>query len=381
MRDDTMTRAIGRRGPALRERGVTLVELMVAMLLGLLLTAGAIQVFAGNRVAYSFNQGLARLQENGRFAIDTLNFRTRMAGYYGCLSEIAVTNNLDAAVGSLGFDFLQGLFGYEADGTAPGDTFEPDDTDPANAASGDDWTDDLHADLVDLGVIPGSDVLVVRNVSASAHALVSPFTDSGGNNVFADAATTEYAVGEIVIASDCQKASVFQITSIAAASGGIQLGHAASGVTPGNDTAVWSTDQAYGDGAELLRAETWVYFVGARGGDGPPMLFQGRLSLSGTTVDVIAEEIADGVDTMQVLYGIDSDLDGSVDEYETADGVADWAEVAAVRVGLLMRSPEEYGTEIDDATYDVNGTTFDPVDDRRIRQVFTTTIGLRNRLP
>src|SRR5690606_9575744 len=182
---DTMRAAITAGEPAFRQRGVTLVELMVAMLLGMLLTAGAIQVFSGNRVAYSFNQGLARLQENGRFAIDTLNFRTRMAGYYGCLSEIAVTNNLSGAVGSLGFDFVEGLFGYEADGTAPGDTFEIGDMNPANAATGDDWTDDLHADLVDLGVIPGSDVLVVRNVSASAHALVSPFTDSGGANVFA----------------------------------------------------------------------------------------------------------------------------------------------------------------------------------------------------
>src|SRR5690606_37650416 len=122
--------------------------------------------------------------------------------------------------------------------------------------------------------------------------------DSG--NVFAGAATTDYGVGEIVIASDCQKASVFQITSIATASGGIQLGHAALGVTPGNATATWGTDQAYGDGSELLRTETWIYFVGARGGDGPPMLFQGRLALSGTAVDVIADEIADGVDTMQV---------------------------------------------------------------------------------
>src|SRR5690606_27449626 len=119
----------------------------------------AIQVFSGNRVAYAFNQGLARVQENGRFAIDTLNFRTRMAGYYGCLSEFAVTNNLSGAAGSLGFDFVEGLFGYEADGTAPDDTFEVDDVNPTNVADGDDWTDDLHDDLVKFGVIPGSDVL------------------------------------------------------------------------------------------------------------------------------------------------------------------------------------------------------------------------------
>src|SRR5690606_29784673 len=77
-----------------RQRGVTLVELMVAMLLGLILTGGAIQVFIGNRAAYDFNEGLARLQENGRFAIDSLSFRTRMAGYFGCLPDIPIHNNL-----------------------------------------------------------------------------------------------------------------------------------------------------------------------------------------------------------------------------------------------------------------------------------------------
>jgi len=377
MRDQSSRIRIACRRQAFEQRGITLVELMVAMLLGLLITAGAIQVFAGNRVAYVFNQGLARLQENGRFAIDTLNYRTRMAGYYGCLSEVAVTNNLAGAAGSLAFDFAQGLFGYEANDTAPGDTFEAEDVNPANAADGSAWTDNLHDDL-EGDVIPGSDVLVIRNVSASAHSLLSPFSD--GTSVFAAASAADYTVGEIAIVSDCQKASVFQITGVASISGGIQLSHAASGYTPGNSLATWGTDQAYGDAAELLRAETWIYYVGASAG-GPPALYQRRLSLSGTTVELIDDELVDGVETMQVLYGIDSNGDGAVDEYQTADAVGDWGEVAAVRVALLIRSPEEYGNEVDTATYDVNGTLFDPVDDRRIRQVFTTTIGLRNRLP
>jgi type IV pilus assembly protein PilW len=55
--------------------------------------------------------------------------------------------------------------------------------------------------------------------------------------------------------------------------------------------------------------------------------------------------------------------------------------VVAVRIGLLMRAPDEYGAETDTSTYVVNETGFDPVNDRRVRQVFTTTTGLRNRLP
>jgi type IV pilus assembly protein PilW len=84
---------------------------------------------------------------------------------------------------------------------------------------------------------------------------------------------------------------------------------------------------------------------------------------------------------MQILYGVDPGLDGDVDTYVTANNVANWSEVVAVRIGLVMRSPEEYGTEFDSDIYDVNETLLNPVDDRRVRQVFTTTIAIRNRLP
>jgi type IV pilus assembly protein PilW len=73
--------------------GVTVIELMVALLLGLLLTGGAIQVFVSNRATYGFNEGFARVQENGRFALDTLSYHARLAGYLGCLSDVPRYNN------------------------------------------------------------------------------------------------------------------------------------------------------------------------------------------------------------------------------------------------------------------------------------------------
>jgi type IV pilus assembly protein PilW len=366
---------------AVRQRGVTLVELMVALVLGLVLTGGAIQVFIGQRTTYGFNEGLSRLQENGRFALDTLNYRVRMAGYKGCLSDIATHNNLNGGTTSLAFNFDEGLRGFEAGGTAPGALFAATSSNPANSSTSGDWSPALHADLVG-SVIPGSDVIVVRNVSPSAHALVSPFNDSA--QIFVDAAPTDYTPGEIGIVSDCQQSSVFQITNVSSNTGagafGINMTHSEASYVPGNTTANWPGDQQYGAGAELYRAEAWIYYVGARAG-GPPALFQRRLRLTGTTVALVGEELVDGVDTMQALYGIDTDNNGAVDQYVTANNVADWSDVVTVRVSLLMRAPDEYGTELDGAVYDVNETLFDPVDDRRVRQVFTTTIALRNRLP
>ena len=92
----------------------------------------------------------------------------------------------------------------------------------------------------------------------------------------------------------------------------------------------------------------------------------------------------EAVETMQVRYGVDADLDGAIERYDTADDVEaddNWASVAAVRVAIVTRSPDEYGTEVDDTTYIVDDVTFNPIDDRRVRQVFVSTIAIRNRLP
>ncbi|HET7132559.1 MAG TPA: prepilin-type N-terminal cleavage/methylation domain-containing protein, partial [Gammaproteobacteria bacterium] len=117
-----------------RQRGLTLVELMVALLIGLLLTGGAIQVFLANRAAFAFNESMQRVQENGRFALDTLMFNSRMAGYIGCLSGVNVFNNLNSST-TLPFNFAQAVTGFEAAGTAPTQTFAPTAMDPVNSTS------------------------------------------------------------------------------------------------------------------------------------------------------------------------------------------------------------------------------------------------------
>ena len=100
-----------------------------------------------------------------------------------------------------------------------------------------------------------------------------------------------------------------------------------------------------------MRAETWIYYVGARAGGGPPALFQRRLQADPptTTASLVADELVEHVETMQITYGIDAGNDGDVDSYVTASPAVDWATVAAVRIALVMRSPAEYGTEFDDS--------------------------------
>src|SRR5690554_5075136 len=69
--------------------GVSLIELMVALAIGTVLVLGLVQVFAASRAAYQTSEGLARVQENARFALDFLQRDIRMAGHFGCVNDQA----------------------------------------------------------------------------------------------------------------------------------------------------------------------------------------------------------------------------------------------------------------------------------------------------
>ena len=64
-----------------RQRGFTMVEILVALTISTFLMAGVIQLFIGSKQAYRFHDAASRLQENGRLAIDTMARDIRMAGY------------------------------------------------------------------------------------------------------------------------------------------------------------------------------------------------------------------------------------------------------------------------------------------------------------
>ena len=358
---------------------MTLVELMVALVLSLFLVGGIIQIFVGNRVTFAFNDGLSRIQENARFSLDHIAYTSRMAGYSGCLNEVAVFNNLGTP-NAFRDDIANGIQGHDANGTGIGDAFVATATDPAPSASSGDWTPALPGQLNNR-VIPGSDVLIVRGVAGPSVSLVAPFSDP--NQLFVNPGHG-FAPGEILVASDCQKASIFQLTSVGSSGAAETLAHInGGGFSPGNaaGTAAWPADQAFGLGAEVSRHQTYAFYIG-QGASGRPSLFQLRLQpLTATNAGFAPEELVEGIDSMQIRFGTDTDNDGDSDAWTPADGVADWTQVLSVEVTLLARSADEYGTDVDTFTYNLAGTQFDPIDDRRLRQVFSSTVGVRNRLP
>ena len=110
----------------------------------------------------------------------------------------------------------------------------------------------------------------------------------------------------------------------------------------------WGSDQSYGLGSEVARLETIAYYVG-QGENGSPSLFQLRLQRTdATTSSFQPEELVEGVDSLQVRYGLDTDSDRQVNTWQTADEVAaanNWGVVLSVEITLLARASEEHGTD------------------------------------
>jgi type IV pilus assembly protein PilW len=366
------------------QRGVSLIELMIAMVLGLLLLGAVLQFYLANKASFTTQEQNGYLQESGRYAIGDIARTARMAGLSGCSSRLTpgkaptVINHLNG--GDYAYALLTGVRGFDAVGTAPAASYAITASNPANSATAANWAPALPSTGVNAltgRVVPGSDVLVVTLTSPPTP-LVDPFTDATS---FKAAAPNDLQRYEIAVVSNCQQVEIFQITNLTTTAGRVNVVGSAGGATPGNAGPISNTGPTrdFRAGSEISTLRSFVYYVG-RGVDGRPSLFRARLAVSGTANQLDSEELISGVDSMQVTYGIDADDNFIVDQYVGASSVADWQRVRAVRVALLVRSPDEFLPTPDAGAYDVAGTTIDPVDDRRQRRVFESTIALRNRL-
>jgi type IV pilus assembly protein PilW len=345
-----------------REAGFSLVELMVAVTIGLILLAAISSLFVSSKRSYNTQDSLARLQENARFAMHFLTRDIRTAGYTVCkrdnentrttlntasknftnTANIAV-EGIDNAVDNT-IDNLPGTSTWSPSGSAA----------PPDARSGTDAIAIRYADPTKL--VP------VTSSMANEAAVVT--VQSIGN----------FAVNDVVLIGDCRNADVMKISGIS----GLALEHTTSG---GNETATLST--FYDTTAQVTKFVTRVYYVKTKA-DGKPALF---VQENGTD-----QELVEGVEDLQITYGIDTDAlsappapDGTPNRYLKANEsglttTADWAAVRSVRIGMLVRTVDDKDADTDiKSSYDVNGTTFTvPAGDRHQRRVFLTTIQLRN---
>ena len=380
-----------------KQTGLTLVELMIAMTISSILMLGISNIYSSSKQAYKINDEFSELQENARLAFRFLTQDIRMAGYIGC--AWATGDNVDSTLNSSGDsdkdDFLNGfgtgLEGFDATGTEPGTSI-----DLANLTSGFNRT--VLSNIT--GNHSGSDVLIVRHVDGAGikissnkesanfwvetKGVTSFYTNSDGKKCHSG---IDLCAGDQLMVSDCSKGRIFEATGMSYnATKGIKINHAGSGAGAelGNTPSSWggsSTDEdewfAPGD-SEILKLGAYAYYV-ATGSSGRPTLM--RLN----NLETVGQELVEGVENMQVLYGYDTDDDGIPNQYDVATLTSN-TNIVSTRISLLMSTPGEIprrnnDTKVYKMLSEDNATNVQvtPDPDRRIRKVFTTTIKLRNK--
>ncbi len=343
------------------QQGMTLVEILIAMLIGLVLLSGVLSIFTNSKQTYRMQEALSRLQENSRFAMDFISRDVRQAGFLGCNSNALIENVLNDPTNA-GWDISNVILGF-------------------NNVTGSFSTIS--------NVVTGTDVIIARRTDDDGTPLVSPYTSGAQefvattlNNDCPTAMANTCHEGEIVMVTDCAKSSVFQITNTQLSGGKINVVHSqnSSGTyTPGNSTP--NLSNSYGAGSKLVQLETYAYYI-RQNPDNINSLYRSKLNISGlTTAALTAEELVEGVQDMQILYGADTDTpaDGVANYYVSAGTSGlDMTQVVSVRISLLMQTVEDNITS-SPVPYTFNGATVTPTD-RRLRRVNTFTIALRNRL-
>jgi len=346
-----------------RQRGLSITELMVSVAISMAVLSSLVYVYVGSRAAYRTNEALARVQETGRFALEWISRDLREAGYMGCLSRgasITIYSNPVPTTLPTG----AGIFGHE-DGAGF--------TNPTTIAR-----------------VRG-DVVLMSKLEVTSKTYITEDSNVVNANIKVADNCAGFKPGEFLVVTDCERAAVFTATSVGNQSN-----------CPGtNSTTVVHAGNLNGGAnttshriSPAFRAQSRAFV--ARFGAGPSGYFIGNNRAGRPSLyrfkDASAEEVVENVEDLDFLFGTDTDIpaDGAVDAYLTAAQVTaanQWDRVSSVRVSLVAVSAEAVAGSGSQVIYlrDTDGDTVVDAQtaaaDRRLRQVFTTTVALRNRLP
>lgn len=329
-----------------RQRGLSLIELMISITLGLLILSALITLFANQNKARAELDKSNRMIDNGRYALEMLAEQMRVAGFYGNYAPSGTpatspdpcnlttlttsTTNLDV--------LLHHVQGFDT-GTGTGATSQIA-TASLPATCGLTYTAGSATTLK-----AGSDILVVRRAATSAAVAAA-----------AAAAATNY-----LQVSNCSTDTVAYA---------ISLGSAVSASLHEKNCTTTATLRPF-----LVQA----YFISPDNnvGDGIPTLKRREIDV--TTGLFVTTPLVEGIEYMQVDYGVDADNNGSADSYIAAPALADWPKVVSVRINLIARNIETSGEYTDSKTYDLGTAgTFGPFSDHYKRHAYTEVVRLVN---
>lgn len=328
--------------------GFSLIELMVAMLIGLIVIGGVISVFLANQQVYRSNAALSDVQDNTRVAFEMLAQNIREAGLLGCASNGQVANVLQIGPNAGGTDWWAD-WGNALRGFGTGTTANPAVT--VGTAAGQQVT--------------GTDSLMLLNADGAGVSIASDSTTT--TTLTLNDVNDDLGNGKVMIVCDPDHAVLFRASSYN--SGTLSVGYAQtpSGGTSavncstglGYPTICTATGNAYVFGANAMLApeSAGVWYIGNTPGGGTSLY---RASVATDTGTVTAQEMVRGVTGMNIRYHVTNQP-----TFVLASAVTNWGAVDAVQVNLALQSSS--------ATDGTNGAP--------LRRSFTVTSTVRNRVP
>jgi type IV pilus assembly protein PilW len=336
--------------------GFTLVEILVALALGMLILLALTVLFARNTGNHSELERNTRQLENARFSIDMLGEDLMHAGYYGDFDpDPLVVNPADY---TLPDPCEQGATPSTLQGW---NTPNPPNPLSANAA------DRVQAPVPVQGIAAGTAVGCLANRRAGTEALVVRHAETGAPSTIA----AGHAANLYLQVARCPLDTA-RIRAATTGSGSLTLR------LP--DCATVNT--------EVRRLSQRIYYIASCNdcavNDGIPTLK--RVETVNGQRRTMA--VAEGVENLQVEYGLDTDDDGQTDAFVTlGSGVITgvtavpnvWQNVVAVRLHLLTRSSQPTPGFTDTRTYRLGPdvTVATPGDGNK-RTLLTTTVRLNN---
>ncbi|MFK5947320.1 MAG: PilW family protein [Methylococcales bacterium] len=335
-----------------KQQGMTLIEIMVALLLGAFLLAGVMQIFLSSRQSYRIQDNLSRMQENGRFAMEFITRDIRMAGYQGCSITNANNNTspqnpnpnpTPVTLTALNNNEIMGTNGVANNWNT------------IACGAGNNCVAGTDAISYHFGTVCGN--------------LTGNMATNNANIQISTANSCGIQAYDVLLVADCSGADIFIASNASAAAGTQTIAHAA------NQNTSPMLSKVYGTDAQLFKLNSSTFFI-RTGAGGRPALWK----MNNTKVVSAANpvELVEGVENMQILYGEDTNADGTPDYYVAA-GTAGLImnQVISVRISLLVTSIDDSLT-LQPRSYTYNGVLTTPID-RRLRRVFSSTISVRNR--
>lgn len=371
------------------ERGMSVVELLVALGISASLMAGVVGVYVSMFQADRTQESVSRIQESGRFALNFLTQELRMAGYLGCSSALdrsLINNTLNTPPNS--FQPTRVVQGWEADTSDPGVINASVDNEAVGNTATSGWSTSGGSVLDGTNAMPGTDILRVWYADPAIEGTINSIGTPGATLTVNVTNNISVANGEILILSDCEQVDVIRPCTVSAVGGppATSLDLNMSSTCATTPTYIANRALLTAVGGRVLKLAGTVFYIGKRDNTATnlPSLFRRTLSTSG--VAGTAEELVEGIENMQILYGenTNNDTNSAADRFVPADQVGNWDNVVSVRITLLVMSlednlvPSAQPYTYNDVVYNGGSGNGAAPPDRRLRRVFTTTINLRN---